>query len=388
MRLRRVLTCLIALATVGGGGYLATPYVRSLSLVLRAGDLGGPAEAFANRQARTVSVQRTSAIPTRFGDVVARAYEPQGGFSRTVLMIPGIHAAGIDEPRLTALARDLAGSGVAVVTIALPDLREYRITPRSTDVIEDAIAWLSRQPRFASDGRVGILGVSFAGGLSVVAAGRPAVRDRVAFIVSFGGHGDLSRVMRYLCTGQEPAIEGFEARRPHDYGVAVVLYGMADTVVPADQIQPLRDGVRTFLQASQETLVDATRAAQTFRSARDMALRLPEPAATYLTYVNDRNVTALGPVLLPHLAALASDDPALSPERAPSPPAAPVFLLHGAGDTVIPAAESVLLGRYLDGRAPVRLLLSQLITHAEIDKGATTSETLKLVSFWAGVLRH
>jgi hypothetical protein len=65
-----------------------------------------------------------------------------------------------------------------------------------------------------------------------------------------------------------------------------------------------------------------------------------------------------------------------------------VFLLHGAGDTVIPAAESALLRRYLDGHAPVRLLLSQLITHAEIDKSATTRETWKLVSFWADVLRH
>ena len=32
--------------------------------------------------------------------------------------------------------------------------------------------------------------------------------------------------------------------------------------------------------------------------------------------------------------------PALSPAFAP-PPSAPVYLLHGAGDNVIPAAESV-----------------------------------------------
>ena len=47
-----------------------------------------------------------------------------------MLLIPGIHSMGIDEPRLTALAKDLAGSGVMVMTMALPDLQHYRLTVR------------------------------------------------------------------------------------------------------------------------------------------------------------------------------------------------------------------------------------------------------------------
>ena len=93
-------------------------------------------------------------------------------------------------------------------------------------------------------------------------------------------------------------------------------------------------------------------------------------------------------MLEPHLDALASDNPALSPERAPTAPTAPVFLLHGAADTVIPAVESVLLSRHLAGKSQVRLLLSGLITHAEVDKAATTSDAWKLVSFWADVLKR
>ena len=52
---------------------------------------------------------------------------------------------------------------------------------------------MAAQPDLAPDGRVGIVGISFAGGLSIVAAGRPSIRDKVAFVVSFGGHGDLPR---------------------------------------------------------------------------------------------------------------------------------------------------------------------------------------------------
>ena len=382
---RRLVIALIALVILG---YLAIPYARALSLILRAANMGGSLEAFATERAHGVTIEQQTTIATRHGNVPARFYRPDGGFDRTVLLVPGIHAMGIGEPRLTGLAQDLAGSGVGVMTMALPDLMRYEITPQSTDVIEDAVASLSRRQDLAPDGRVGMVGISFAGGMSIVAAGRPSIRDRTAFVLSFGGHGDLPRVIRYLCTGDAPHIEGIEIHPPHDYGVAVVLYGMTPRVVPPEQVEALREGIRTFLWASQLTLVDQKKADATFAKARQMVKGMPEPAATYLRYVNDRNVKALGPVLVPHIAEVAAHA-AMSPQRATSAPAAPVYLLHGADDTVIPAVESRLLADHLRSRdADVRVLLSGLITHAEVDKSAAASETLKLVSFWADVLRQ
>jgi X-Pro dipeptidyl-peptidase (S15 family) len=388
MRSRRLLITLIIALVLIVVAYAATPYARALSLIVRAANMGGSVEAFANDRARAITVDPERAIPTRHGDVRARLYRPDGHFTRTLLLVPGIHAMGIDEPRLTALAKDLAGSGVGVMTAALPDLQEYEITPRSTDQIEDAVAWLAQQRDLAPDGRIGMVGISFAGGMSIVAAGRPAIRDRIAFVLSFGGHGDLPRVIRYLCTGEAPAVAGTEIHSPHDYGVAVVLYGMAPRVVPPEQVAPLREGIRTFLWASQLTLVDQKQADATFTRAREMVKTLPAPSSTYLTYVNDRNVRALGPILVPHIAAVSSGA-AISPERAPSPPSAPVFLLHGADDTVIPSVESVLLGERLERQGvAVRVLLSRLITHAEVDQSAAASETWKLVAFWADVLQR
>lgn len=382
---RRLIVVAILLAAVG---YLSLPYARALSLIVRAANMGGSVEAFANGRARAVTIEQPTTIPSRHGNVPARFYRPDGGFDRTVLLVPGIHAMGIDEPRLTGLALDLAGSGVGVMTMALPDLQRYEITARSTDVIEDAVTWISRRADLAADARVGVVGISFAGGMAIVAAGRPSIRDRVAFVLSFGGHGDLQRVIRYLCTGEAPHAEGVEIHPPHDYGVAVVLYGMASRVVPPEQVEPLREGIRTFLWASQLTLVDQQQADATFAKARTMATMLPEPAATHLRDVNDRNVKTLGPVLVPHISDTAADR-AISPQRAPAPPDAPVYLLHGAGDTVIPPVESVLLADYLRSRdADVRVLLSRLITHAEVDQSAAASETLKLVSFWASLLQQ
>jgi dienelactone hydrolase len=370
--------------------YAATPYVRAASLFVRVAHIGGRVERFASEHAHAVTVLPRHAVTTRHGDVAAQFYRPDGTFSRTVLLVPGIHSMGIDEPRLTALARDLAGSGVMVMTLALPDLQQYRITPRATDVIEDAVAWTTARPDLAPDGKVGIVGISFAGGLAIVAAGRPTIADKLVFVVSFGGHGDLPRVMRYLATGEETHVPGVENKPPHDYGVAVILYGLADQgVVPPDQVAPLRAGVEIFLLASQLTLRDMNQANATFQKARDYAKTLPAPAATFMTYVNDRNARKLGPALVPYLGALGADSPALSADRAPSPPKAPVFLLHGSGDTVIPAAESILLADDLRRKGvDVHLLLSELITHAEVDRTAAAAETWKLVSFWANVLKR
>jgi acetyl esterase/lipase len=311
-----------------------------------------------------------------------RWYLPVSGRKRPVLLVPGVHAGGIEEPRLIGFARHLAAASHPVLTVGLPDLVRYSLSTRSTDMIEDAAAWLASRRDLAADGQIGIAGISFAGGLSIAAASRARVRDRVAFVLSFGGHGDLPRTLRYLCTGIQP--DG-ASRPPHDYGVAIILLGVAGRVVPAAQVEPLRKGILAFLEASHIDMVDKAKGQRAFAHARDLAAGLEEPARTLMNYVNDRDVARLGPILLPHISAL-SGDPSLSPERS-APPAAAVYLLHGLDDNVIPAVESVLLAAYLRKQdVTVHLLPTPLITHAEVDRTPQAGEVWKLVRFWARLL--
>jgi dienelactone hydrolase len=248
-------------------------------------------------------------------------------------------------------------------------------------MIEDSARWLGEQRELSQDGRPGLMGISFGGGLAIVAAGRPSLRDTLAFALSFGGHGDLPRTLEYLCTGRAP---GGDHPPPHDYGVVIVLLGVADRLVPREQVDPLRRGIRLFLEASHVDMVDKPRANALFREAVSFAAQLPEPAARFMRYVNARDVKSLGPLLLPHVHALGSH-PALSPERSAAP-GAPVFLLHGADDNVIPAVESTLLAKHLEPSTEVRVLLSSLITHAEVDRPVQFGEVWRLVAFWADVL--
>jgi dienelactone hydrolase len=273
-------------------------------------------------------------------------------------------------------AKDIAATGHPVTTAELPDLIRYQITPQSTDMIEDAAAWLGQQ----SGRKVGLMGISFAGGLSIVAASR--LGERVDWVLSFGGHGDLPRTLRYLCTG---ALPDGTTLPPHDYGVVIILLGVADRVVPADQVEPLRQGILTFLSATHLDTIDKTRSAAEFERARTLAETLPEPARTFMAWVNARDVGRLGPAVLPHVTAM-GDDVALSATRNP-PPSAPVYLLHGADDNVVPAAESEALAAELRARGGrVTQLATPLITHAQVDHAPAIAEIWRLVRFWAGPL--
>ena len=205
--------------------------------------------------------------------------------------MPGVHASGIDEPRLVGFARDIAATGHPVLTVELPDLARYEITTRSTDMIEDAAAWMMRRAEFTGgDGRIGMLGISFGGGLSIVASARPAIRNGVAFVMAFGGHADLPRTLKYLCTGIQSDGKTFP---PHDYGLAIVLHGAADRVVPAGQAPALRAAILSFLEASRLDMVDKAKSHAEFERAKTLATTLAEPSRTYMGYVNARDVARL-----------------------------------------------------------------------------------------------
>jgi dienelactone hydrolase len=366
------------LAVIGAPGYR-----DGASFVVIAAGMQGPARRAAGWNTTAVSATTVPPVPWRGGTLKARVYQPARATGRGILMVPGVHASGIDEPRFVGFARDIASMGHPVLTAELPDLTHYEITTRTTDMIEDAAGWMMRRAEYRGrDGRIGMLGISFAGGLSIVAAGRPAIRDGVDFVMAFGGHGDLPRTLRYLCTGVQP--DGAK-RPPHDYGLAIVLLGAADRVVPAAQVAPLRAAILSFLEASRLAMVDQQKAAVEFARATEVGRTLEEPAKTYMTYVNTRDVEHLGPVLLPHLPELGGD-PSLSPMRSP-PPEGPVYLLHGTDDNVVPAIESTLLGEAFRKQGiHTRVLLTPLITHAEVDRASSVSAIWRLIDFWTSVL--
>ena len=164
--------------------------------MVRAADLHGSIRRIADLD--TVRIrERFVRVRIKDTSIRARVYAPIGRARQTVLLVSGLHPAGIDEPRLVALARKLAEANVVVVTPAIPELSRFEVTPSLTDRIEQAALWLAIESGLAPTGRIGLMGISFSGGLAVVAAGRPSLRNHLLYVFSFGGHDDLRRVLEY-----------------------------------------------------------------------------------------------------------------------------------------------------------------------------------------------
>jgi dienelactone hydrolase len=402
VRLFRLLAIIVALA---GLTLVTRPYLHGLSFAVRAADVQGTARRFADLDAVAVR-EREVPIEMPQGSMRARIYEPEGRSVRTALLVPAFHPSGVDEPGLMRLARLLAARRLTVVTPDIPELRRFELSPALTDAVERAALWLARDSELASNHQIALFGVSFSGGLSIVAAGRPSLANHISHVFALGAHDDLPRVLKYLCTGQEPFLPGQArialnaagagsaanaaqpfTRAPHQYGLLVTLLGVADRVAPAAQVDALREAVRQFLSAS--ALAGRSDAAE-LDALKGRVSKMPEPSKTLMRYIIDRDVVHLGARLLPYINGYASA-PAMSVSKSPKPNA-PVFLLHDPDDSVIPSVESEYLAEDLRGHATVRRLVSPLAqsvareVSAEPDRSARAGEVLQLASFWGDLL--
>jgi len=377
-RATRFARVIVITIVIGVGLWQAWPMLESAALLM---DMTGAARAvrpWVPVREDAVTTEDLE-VPTRFGGIPTRLYRPRDARVATLAIFPGVHGGGVDEPRLSALSHRIAAAGAIVLSAPLPDLRAYRLTTRATDMIEDVTIWLSGRRDLAPTGRVGLVGVSFAGGLALVAAGRPTMADRLTGVFALGPHADLPRAIRYLCLAEGAPRT---LRPPHDYGVVLMLRASVGLVVPVDQRAALDRAILTFLDASSAETTDRTLSANLFADAIEAERALPEPSRTLMHAVNQRDVATLGRLLAPYAEQIGGA-PALSPVRSPAT-TAPVFLLHGVDDNVIPASESIELQRYLQnaGNRRVETLLTPLLTHADARANVPVRDIWRLVRFW------
>jgi len=299
-----------------------------------------------------------------------RSERPRG---RGLVISHGVHFKGIDEPRLIPFARELARTGLVVVTPELDDLIDYKITTRGKDVISRTALWLSDRGDLVTDRRVGILGFSFAGGLGLVAASEPVLEDRLSYVTSVGGHHDLDRVLRFLMTNRVETPLGTREMPAHEYGLIVLLYQRLDHFVPESDRGVMRAAVRGWLHEDRaEAFAHATR-----RSTPEAERLFERIAAGKLQELRPD---------LERLVALQKDElRALSPSGRIARLRIPVYLVHGAGDSVIPASETEWAERELQGTEHLALV-SPLLEHVEVSKPAGLADQLALVRFMSHLL--
>lgn len=313
-------------------------------------------------------------INGRRGPIRARLYFRAGaGPGEAIVVAHGVHYRGIDESRLVPFARALAESGVTVLTPELSDLADYRITESGVDVIRDAIRYLTTRRDHVATPRVGLIGFSFAGGLSLVAVEDPATARLVSSVTSVGGHHDLRRVLHFLIHNEIQTPAGVVHLQAHDYGLVVLVYGNLEHFVPAQDLPAMRAGFKAWLHSDQ-------------KAAREAAKARTTPEAERLWQLLERGqLQSLAPELDALLQRQSAELAALSSAGHLKQLQVPVYLLHGSHDTVIPPSETDAANLELDG-AEHQALVSPLLEHVEVSRTAGLVDKLALVAFMAKVL--
>ena len=316
---------------------------------------------------------RELTLPLPSGTVRARLYTPSNvPNAPAIVVLHGVHYLGMDEPRLVAFASAMASCGIRVLTPELPDIKDYHVGPGSIATIGDAATWLSAQQ--PNHDPVGVMGLSFSGGLSLLAAANPEWRAHIKFVVAIGSQDEMARVATFYRTGEDELPNGSEeALKPHEYGALVLEYEDLADFAPRQDLAALRTVLRAHLyeqpgaeQAALARLTPAQRAEATVLMDTTSPITRQKLAAAEARHIQDMaGVSPHG-----HLAHLTT----------------PVYLLHGAADNIIPSAETRWMESELPSETLQAALISPVLSHLALNGAPSGLDELRLVHFFALVL--
>jgi len=317
---------------------------------------------------RTEDVQFTTAA----GVVRGRLYLPDGHPDAPGLVVlHGVHHLGIEEPRLVSFAQAMASCGVRVLTPQLPGIADYHVDRGSVQVIGESTRWFAGQ----AGGPVGVLGLSFSGGLALVAAGDPVYRPDFKFVFAVGSQDAMDHVATYYLTGREARPDGTTERlTPHEYGALVLEYEHLEDFVPAEDEAAIRPVLREHLyeDKSSEELAEAK-----------LNPRQKAEAAGLMDSNSSTTRAKLAAANVKHIEEMEE----LSPHGMLQMMTTPVYLLHGQADNIIPAAETLWMASELPATTLQEVLVSPVLSHLDLD-GAKPDvwDQWRLVHFFALVL--
>ena len=366
----RLLACLAALVLLAALLYSPTrEHLRAASLLLRLND--PQASGFLATYGTHPVDELPLTVDTLSGPVRARLYVPRGVSKPPgIVLLHGIHHLGIEEPRLTRFARTMAATGVVVLTPQIDSLADYHVDPRAIGIIGASAERLhNRLGR-----KVGVMGLSFAGGLALLAAADPHYSPDIAFVVAVGAHDDLARVARFFATDQIQRPDGsIEKLQAHEYGPLVLAYAHAEEFFAPADVAPARDALRLWLWEQPE-------------AAKAQMTKLSPAACTTIDDLLQHKTDVVAQRLIQATERDKEEMAAVSPHGKLGGLQVPVFLLAGTGDNVIPATETLWLAQDVPPSVLRAVLLSPAIVHVEVNKKPTFAEQWSLAHFMVKIL--
>ena len=202
---------------------------------------------------------RSLQIPNGGRTITADLYFlPNGRKRGAILLTHGIIEAGKDDPRLIRFAHALARTGFAVLVPELKGMKSLKVLMSDVEDIVVSFGYLAALHDLVDEKKVGLLGFSYAAGPTLMGAATPEIRERVKFVVSFGGYYDPINVIRFITTGYYEYGEESGVLQPEPYGKWVFF------INNLDYVQSLKD--RSLLEKifTLEKVISDSRTSQSY----------------------------------------------------------------------------------------------------------------------------
>lgn len=258
-----------------------------------------------------------------------------------VLVIPGLHFLGVDDPRFSRFVAILQTTGASVEGLSLPELRALTLAP---SMLETASAALERHHR--AHGPVALMSISFGSIVALtLAANHP---DKVSRLVLFGGYHDLETAFRFALGG---AIPGFPAALRDPLNAPAVFLNLIDELLPEPARPAFAEAACTFCEMTwtrgSEHANDDKLDGRHLRVGAALSARLDGPARDLFQTACRLDGRDPLPLAMDALTRARSRFAFLDPAPLLPRVTCPVTCVHGKDDDVIPFTESEALARAL-----------------------------------------
>lgn len=266
----------------------------------------------------------------------ASADRPAGA----MLLVFGVNNLGRNHPAIVRVADALARSGVIVLVPDSRTLLEGRLEVGEIDGVVEAFRLLADRPEVDPD-RLGIVGFSVGGSLSLLAAADASIAGEVRWVNAFGAFADATSYLASVAAHAYPTDDGASmAWTPTPLAREVFLRFLLDQVAEAADRVALEDAfgasildgerpspdaeLRADLVTDDARAVHDVLTARSLDAAQEAIVALPESTRDF--------IDAISPTR--HLAGLAAD----------------VHLMHETEDHHVPFVESRALAAALESR--------------------------------------
>lgn len=305
---------------------------------------------------------------------IADLYDPLQPIGAGLVLVPGFTPQGKDDLRLVNLAFSLSRARFLVLVPDLTGPREMRVRLEDSRGIADGAIHLAQMEQLKGQQGVGVVAISYAAGLAILATMESGAQAPIRFLVSIGGYYDTSALATYVTTGRFRSSPGgrWQSRNPDPAAKWFFLTGSIDLLDDAGDR-------RTLLAIANRRLYDPN------APVEDLAARLGPEGRLLLELLENSDPDRVEALLrkLPdkiqtHLQRLSLRNHDLSHL------VGRLLLVHGREDSMIPYTESRALALAVPSS---QLFLIDGFSHIDSDGVGLTGQ-LQLIDAMQALLER